>query len=320
MSLDTVIARPRSSSTHDLNCMGSIVFPEGETLSSPFGEFLFLPEDIPISPMETVEETRRNRLRMLVKKFGSMASLCEKLGYARNETAGLTRILNANVRHDREGKPYNMGSPMAREIETKLSLPTGWMDTPPTYAEIFGEDHAINKTLRAMERLPTYLQESAASLILGLTKTHENHLEQANAGVTITSAARTLHATESERVNDRTAKQVDAYATGKSVEEFTKKPKYEVQYWDHEKKAFVFASELSTPLHGNATAIISKTPKLVKTPTRVALIKGAVVKNNRTEMEKARKENSRIQKEALLGMATNASKSVKAGGYKSKKS
>lgn len=180
MNLDNAIARPRSRSTHDLSCMGPIVFPVGETLSSPQGEFLFYPSDIPISPMETVEETRRNRLRMLVKKFGSMASLCEKLGYARNETAGLTRILNANVRHDRDGKPYNMGSPMAREIEEKLTLPAGWMDTPPTYSEIFGEEHAITKTLRAMERLPTYLQESAASLILGLKKSHDDHFVQIN--------------------------------------------------------------------------------------------------------------------------------------------
>ena len=82
-----------------------------------------------------------------------MANLCEKLGYARNETATLTRILNANIRHDRDGKPYNMGSPMAREIEGKLSLPQGWMDTPLSFAEIHGEDDPRAKVMKLMESM-----------------------------------------------------------------------------------------------------------------------------------------------------------------------
>jgi hypothetical protein len=104
--------------------------------------------------MNTVEETRRIRLRMLVKKHESMANLCQLLGYARNETATLTRILNANIRHDRAGKPYNMGSPMARQIEETLFLGTGWMDTPPTYAELAGGDDPRAKVALAMERMP----------------------------------------------------------------------------------------------------------------------------------------------------------------------
>lgn len=104
--------------------------------------------------MEIVEETRRVRLQMLVKKLGSMASLCEKLGYARNETATLTRILNANIRHDRGGETYNMGSPMARKIEEKLSLGLGWMDTPPSYAELHGEEDPRAKVMQLMEAMP----------------------------------------------------------------------------------------------------------------------------------------------------------------------
>jgi hypothetical protein len=107
-----------------------------------------------MSGMETIEETRRNRLQMLIKKHGSMADLCEALGYARNETATLTRILNANVRHDRGGKPYNMGSPMARQIEEKLSLDLGWMDTPPSYAELHGEEDPRTKVMQLMEAMP----------------------------------------------------------------------------------------------------------------------------------------------------------------------
>jgi hypothetical protein len=119
--------------------------------------------------MNTVEETRRNRLRMLVKKHESMANLCQMLGYARNETATLTRILNANIRHDRDGKPYNMGSPMARQIEETLSLGEGWMDTPPTYAELDGDDRQAQMLL-AMENIPADLWPTAQRLLAALEK------------------------------------------------------------------------------------------------------------------------------------------------------
>lgn len=119
--------------------------------------------------MNTVEETRRVRLRMLVEKYESMANLCQKLGYARNETATLTRILNANVRHDREGKPYNMGSPMARQIESTLELKTGWMDTPATYAELQGDDRQAQMLL-AMENIPADLWPTAQRLLAALEK------------------------------------------------------------------------------------------------------------------------------------------------------
>lgn len=103
--------------------------------------------------METIEETRRTRLRMLVKKYVSMAGLCEALGKARNDTAGLTRILNANMRKER-GIAYQMGAPMARQIETKLNLAPGWMDTPPTYEELFGEQDPRTRVIQLMEAMP----------------------------------------------------------------------------------------------------------------------------------------------------------------------
>ncbi|WP_349281252.1 hypothetical protein ABLV49_09020 [Polaromonas hydrogenivorans] len=135
--------------------MKTIIFPTGETLSRPNGEFCFSPLGGQIYQMEPVEETRRARLRMLVTRHNNtMADLCQELGYARTETATLTRILNANVRHDRDGKPYNMGSPMAREIEKKLKLPNGWMDTPPSYAELHGEQDQRAMMMDLMNSLP----------------------------------------------------------------------------------------------------------------------------------------------------------------------
>lgn len=119
--------------------------------------------------MKTVEETRRERLQMLVDEHGGdrdgMANLCEALGYARNNTAGLTRILNANVRHEREGETYEMGSKKAREIEKKLNKPAGWMDTPPTYAELQGKDDPIAKAVDLMAAMEPEARYQALRLL-----------------------------------------------------------------------------------------------------------------------------------------------------------
>ncbi len=125
-------------------------------MSTPTGEFIFYPPGGVMSYMATVEETRRLRLKILVDKHGGMADLCEALGYARNETAGLTRIVNANLRHDRDGEPYVMGSPKAREIEAALKLERGWMDTPPSPAETYGSADPRSKAMAVMEHMPDY--------------------------------------------------------------------------------------------------------------------------------------------------------------------
>jgi hypothetical protein len=120
--------------------------------------------------MQTAEETRRLRLQMLVQKHNGMANLCEKLGYARNETATLTRILNGNLRHDRGGQPYNMGSPMARHIEEALNLAHGWMDTPPTYAELHGEPDPVTKAVDLLTAMDPEAQYQALRLLDALAQ------------------------------------------------------------------------------------------------------------------------------------------------------
>ena len=156
--------RPNSASVHCLSFMGAIVVPRGETKSNPAGEFLFYSVRSQIRKMLTIEETRRARLRILVERYNGMANLCQSLGYARNETATLARILNANVRHERGGKPYNMGSPMAREMELKLSLDTGWMDNPPGYSEMHPDDR-ITHVMKLMESMPEWQRDQAMRII-----------------------------------------------------------------------------------------------------------------------------------------------------------
>lgn len=168
----SLIARPLSSPSQSLSNMGRIVFPLGEKLSTPRGNFFCPPrvaQSLDMNPV-IVEETRRTRLSMLVRKYKGMAELCEALGLARNQTSGLTRILNANVRHDRASQPYVMGSPMARDIETKLELPSGWMDTPPTYAELNDQDDPRTKMLQLMEKLPEDEWPTAVRLLDALVK------------------------------------------------------------------------------------------------------------------------------------------------------
>lgn len=157
--------------------MTAIVFPAGETLSRPAGEFLFPQCWHEILGMKTVEETRRERLKMLVDKHGGdkggMANLCEALGYARNNTAGLTRILNANTRNDRDGEAYEMGSKKAREIETKLQLPHGWMDTPPTLAEQFGHSGPLEQITQLVAAMEPEMQYAAIRMLAALPEPAE---------------------------------------------------------------------------------------------------------------------------------------------------
>lgn len=153
--------------------MTRIVFPIGETMSSTSGEFLFPPSRYAIVIMKTVEETRRERLQMLVTQYGGMANLVEKLGSARNETATLTRILNANIRHERGGQPYVMGSPKAREIEKALGLAEGWMDTPPSTAELFGSSAPLDRMAEIMATMEPEMQYKVVRMVAALAQPSE---------------------------------------------------------------------------------------------------------------------------------------------------
>ena len=135
--------------------MVPIVFPLGDCLSMPDGEFNFSDKKSPIAGMQPVEDTRRERLKRLAQQEGGLANLCAKLSLSRKETSGLSRILNANIRHERGGVPYVMGSQMARDMEKKLGLPNGLMDTPLSYAEIHNEEDPRALVMSLMEAMPS---------------------------------------------------------------------------------------------------------------------------------------------------------------------
>ena len=63
-----------------------------------------------------------------------------------------------------------MGDDLARKIEDRLKLENGWMDTPPTYTEIYGEDDPRTRMMQVMEALPPDQWPTAVRLVDALTQ------------------------------------------------------------------------------------------------------------------------------------------------------
>lgn len=133
------------------------------------GQFSQLALGDVIAGMQTISETRLTRLTMLVKKHGnSLAQLNEVLGLDRTD-ATLSQI-RTKAPHSKTGKPRVMGDELARKIEDKLSLDHGWMDTPPSYAELHDEDDPRTKVMLLMEALPPDQWPTAVRLLDALAQ------------------------------------------------------------------------------------------------------------------------------------------------------
>lgn len=119
--------------------------------------------------MNTVSETRLARLQMLVKKHnGSLADLNEAIGLVRTD-ATLSQI-RTKAPHSKTGKPRVMGDDLARKIEERLALEAGWMDTPPSYAELHGEEDPRTKAWQLMEALTPDQWPTAVRLLAALAQ------------------------------------------------------------------------------------------------------------------------------------------------------
>lgn len=105
---------------------------------------------------------------MLIKKHGSIAELNVLMEWPRTDPK-LAQIRSANMRSGRD-KPYQMGDAMAREIEEKLSLGLGWMDTPPSYSEMLGDDDPRTKVMQLMEAMPPDQWATAVRLLDALAQ------------------------------------------------------------------------------------------------------------------------------------------------------
>lgn len=89
-------------------------------------------DTVPNQAMVLNADIRRMRLEELRERFGSLTELNRALGRNdRDYTLG--QILKQSP-DSKTGKPRQMGSVMARQIEAKLGLPGGWMDSMPAGA------------------------------------------------------------------------------------------------------------------------------------------------------------------------------------------
>ena len=118
--------------------------------------------------MQTSTEIRRSRLEQLIQRYGSVAELNAALGWPRTDPK-LAQIRNANTRAGR-AKPYQMGDAMARDIEEKLQLEHGWMDTPSSYKELYGDSDQRAKVIELMEAMPPHRWATVVRLVDAIAK------------------------------------------------------------------------------------------------------------------------------------------------------
>jgi hypothetical protein len=74
---------------------------------------------------DTVHEFRHARLLQLIEQKGSVQALADAVGRSH---AQLSQLRNQSA-HSVSGKRRRIGDDLARDIEVKLKLPRGWMDT-----------------------------------------------------------------------------------------------------------------------------------------------------------------------------------------------
>ena len=123
--------------------------------------------------MQTIDETRRQRLDMLIRKHGGIAPLNEVIGLARTD-ATLSQIKNKSV-HSKTGTPRAMGDSLARRIETALNLPMGWMDTPPSQSERNGVEDQRQKVEDLMRSMSDDQVAVALRLLDALAKPEQGN-------------------------------------------------------------------------------------------------------------------------------------------------
>lgn len=126
-----------------------------------------------IGAMQTIDETRRQKLAILVGQHGnSLAKLNEALGMDRTD-ATLSQI-RTQAPHSKTGKRRVMGDDLARKIEDRLGLERGWMDTPPSLSEQYGQSDPRTLALQVFESLPPEEWATALRLLGALAKPTPN--------------------------------------------------------------------------------------------------------------------------------------------------
>lgn len=90
--------------------------------------------------MKSTYEQRRENLRALTKEWGGPTSLARKLGHSNGSY--LAQLIGPHPSRDISEK-------VAREIEIKLNLPVGWLDSEHTTARQV-DDSVLGECVRAV--------------------------------------------------------------------------------------------------------------------------------------------------------------------------
>ncbi len=98
----------------------------------------------------TTTEVRRNNLRLLIREAGGTDRISKRLKMGKRELGHLTN-LNGECR---------IGSWLARDIENKLGIETGWLDMSHEYLP-----HEARSVARKWLILPTSLQDQIRDYI-----------------------------------------------------------------------------------------------------------------------------------------------------------
>lgn len=95
--------------------------------------------------MDTIEETRRKRLLLLIEEFGSAAKLADVIQVSQTQ---ISHWKNRTPDY-KTGKPRAMDSITARNAEVLTKKPVGWMDQP-----VISADEEFKNALLVIQRTP----------------------------------------------------------------------------------------------------------------------------------------------------------------------
>ncbi|MBA3755574.1 MAG: hypothetical protein H0X02_04820 [Nitrosomonas sp.] len=95
--------------------------------------------------MKTIEETRLERLKILIEEVGGAQILADKL---RVTYAQVSQWVNQSP-DSKTGKPRTLNSSSARRMEEACGKPRGWFDQP-----VYTENENIINAIDALASLP----------------------------------------------------------------------------------------------------------------------------------------------------------------------
>lgn len=107
---------------------------------------------------QTVHQTRRDRLEVLISEHGSIAALNSAMGMRRDD-ATFSLIRNQST-HSATGRPRVMGDDLARKVEQTLGLPEGWMDTP-----LSSVDERIQHVVQLLQNMSEPMRDQAVAVV-----------------------------------------------------------------------------------------------------------------------------------------------------------